>query len=411
MKIYSVGGAVRDELLGLKVKDHDYVVVGSSPQEMQRLGFKPVGKDFPVYLHPETHEEYALARTERKTARGYRGFRINSAPDVTLEQDLARRDLTLNAIARDEHGRIIDPYGGVQDLRTGVLRHVSPAFVEDPVRILRVARFAARYGFKVAGETMALMRKMAKNGEVDALVAERVWQELAKGLMEKTPSRMFEVLRECGALVKILPEIDRLFGVPQAKEQHPEVDTGKHIMLVIDYAASRNFSLPVRFAALTHDLGKGVTPQKNWPHHAGHEAKSVLLVKTLCKRIRVPAASRDLAVITARHHGDAHRALELDAAGIVRLLQATDALRKPQRFVEFLDACSCDFHGRPGYETEIFVQADRLRGALRAAKGVDAGKIAQRLKDSRQIAARVRLARTVAIKTWLASGACKLMAH
>jgi tRNA nucleotidyltransferase (CCA-adding enzyme) len=398
MKIYAVGGAVRDELLGLKVTDRDYVVVGATPQEMLRVGFKPVGKDFPVFLHPESHEEYALARTERKTARGYKGFKIHAAPDVTLEDDLARRDLTINAIARDERGRIVDPYGGVKDLEAGVLRHISPAFAEDPVRILRVARFAARFGFTVAKETLELMRQMTRSGEVDALVAERVWQELAKGLMETKPSRMFEVLRQSGALNKILPEVDRLFGVPQPREHHPEIDTGAHIMLVIDYAASKNFSLPVRFAALTHDLGKGMTPPSQWPRHPGHEAKSVELVKALCKRIRVPAACRDLALLTAKYHGEAHRSLELKPATLVRLLQALDAFRKPQRFAEFLEACGCDFHGRPGFANKPFPQAKYLQGALRAAQSVNTGVIARRLRQPGQIAAKVRAARIAAVK-------------
>jgi tRNA nucleotidyltransferase (CCA-adding enzyme) len=401
MKIYAVGGAVRDELLGLKVTDRDYVVVGATPQEMLRLGFKPVGKDFPVFLHPKSHEEYALARTERKTARGYKGFKIHAAPDVTLEDDLARRDLTINAIARDERGRIIDPYGGVKDLEAGILRHISPAFAEDPVRVLRVARFAARFGFNVAKETLGLMREMTQNGEVDALVAERVWQELAKGLMEAKPSRMFEVLRQSGALNKILPEVDRLFGVPQPREQHPEIDTGAHIMLVVDYAASKNFSLPVRFAALTHDLGKGVTPPRQWPRHPGHEAKSVELVKVLCKRIRVPAACRDLALLAAKYHGEAHRALELKPATLISLLQALDAFRKPQRFAEFLEACGCDFHGRPGFANKPFPQAKYLQGALRAAQSVNAGAIARSVRKPAQIAAKVRAARIAAVKSRL----------
>ncbi|HMK13881.1 MAG TPA: multifunctional CCA addition/repair protein [Burkholderiales bacterium] len=401
MKIYAVGGAVRDELLGLSVTDRDYVVVGATPQDLLRKGFKPVGKDFPVFLHPESHEEYALARTERKTARGYRGFRIHAAPDVTLEDDLARRDLTINAIAKDERGRIVDPYGGVKDLKAGVLRHISPAFAEDPVRILRVARFAARFGFDVAQETLELMRVMTQNGEVDALVAERVWQELAKGLMEAKPSRMFEVLRQCGALNKILPEVDRLFGVPQPREYHPEIDTGAHIMQVIDYAASKNFSLPVRFAALTHDLGKGVTPRSQWPHHPGHEARSVELVKALCKRIKVPAACRDLALLAAKYHGEAYRAQELKPTTLVRLLQSLDAFRKPQRFAEFLEACSSDFHGRPGFETRLYPQAEYLQNALRAAQSVNAGAIAKRVRKPGQIAANVRAARIAAVKNRL----------
>jgi len=405
MKIYEVGGAVRDELLGLKVTDRDYVVVGATPQDMLRLGFKPVGKDFPVFLHPRSHEEYALARTERKTARGYKGFKIHAAPDVTLEDDLARRDLTINAIAKDESGKIIDPYGGVKDLRAGILRHVSPAFAEDPVRILRVARFAARFGFDVADETLELMHQMAQNGEVDALVAERVWQELAKGLMEIKPSRMFEVLRRSGSLNKILPELDALFGVPQPPEYHPEIDTGVHIMLVIDYAASKNFSLPVRFAALVHDVGKGATPRIKWPHHPGHEASSVELVKALCKRIKVPADCRDLALLAARYHGEAQRARELRPATLVRLLQALDAFRKPKRFVEFLETCGSDFHGRPGFENQPFPQAEILQNALRAAQSVNAGAIARQLHKPAQIAAKVRAARIAAVKRHLQSAA------
>ncbi|OZA45313.1 MAG: multifunctional CCA tRNA nucleotidyl transferase/2'3'-cyclic phosphodiesterase/2'nucleotidase/phosphatase [Hydrogenophilales bacterium 17-61-76] len=361
MKIYIVGGAVRDRLLGLPVADRDYVVVGASPEQMVALGYQPVGKDFPVFLHPESHAEYALARTERKSGAGYKGFTIHASPDVTLEEDLSRRDLTINAIAEDSDGALIDPYGGQRDLAARTFRHVSEAFAEDPVRILRVARFAARFtGFAVAAETNALMRQMVDNGEVDALVPERVWQEIARGLMEAQPSRMFHVLRDCGALARMLPEIDRLFGVPQPPAHHPEVDTGIHVMLVVDWAAAQGYSLPVRFAALTHDLGKGVTPPELWPKHHGHEAKSVDLVRALCERIRVPADCRDLAVAVARDHGNAHPALELRAATIVELLERVDAFRRPDRFAEFLQACECDFRGRPGYETRDFPAADFL---------------------------------------------------
>ena len=377
MKIYAVGGAVRDELLGLPVKDRDYVVVGASPEQMVAQGFRPVGKDFPVFLHPKTHEEYALARTERKTARGYKGFQVYAAPEVTLEQDLARRDLTINAIARDEDGNLIDPYGGKADLEAGILRHVSPAFVEDPVRILRVARFCARFPqFNVAPETLALMREMVANGEVDALVPERVWQELAKGLMEATPSRMVLALRECGALAKILPEIECLFGVPQPPKHHPEVDTGVHVMMVVDYSAAQNYPLPVRFAALTHDLGKGTTSADILPRHIGHEERSVNLVKALCKRIKVPNDSRDLALIVARFHGKMHRVEEMRPDTVMRLLQDTDAIRQPERFESFLLTCECDSRGRTGFESRPFPQADKLRRALRAAQLVDAGAIA-----------------------------------
>ncbi|MBU4499395.1 MAG: multifunctional CCA addition/repair protein, partial [Gammaproteobacteria bacterium] len=349
MKSYVVGGAVRDRLLGLPVADRDYVVVGATPEQMVALGYQPVGKDFPVFLHPGTHAEYALARTERKSGAGYKGFTVHASPDVTLEEDLSRRDLTINAIAEDSDGALIDPYGGQRDLAARTFRHVSEAFAEDPVRILRVARFAARFtAFTVAAETNALMRQMVDNGEVDALVPERVWQEIARGLMEAQPSRMFRVLRDCGALARLFPEIDRLFGVPQPPAHHPEIDTGVHVMLVVDWAAQQGFSLPVRFAALTHDLGKGVTPPELWPKHHGHEAKSVDLVRALCERIRVPADCRDLAVAVARDHGNAHRALELRAATVVELLERVDAFRRPDRFTEFLQACECDFRGRPG---------------------------------------------------------------
>jgi tRNA nucleotidyltransferase (CCA-adding enzyme) len=399
VKAYRVGGSVRDELLGLPVKDHDYVVVGSDPEEMVRLGFRPVGKDFPVFLHPETAEEYALARTERKTGRGYKGFTVYAAAEVTLEQDLARRDLTINAIARDEHGALIDPFGGAQDLKRGVLRHVSPAFAEDPVRILRVARFAARFAFEIAPETLALMRRMVQQGEVDHLVPERAWQELSRGLMEPRPSLMLEALRACGALARILPEVDALFGVPQPPEHHPEVDTGLHILLVVDYAASRHLSLPVRFGALTHDLGKGETPRERWPSHIGHEERGVALIRGMCERLRVPNDCRDLALLCARHHGEIHRAQELRPATIVKLLERCDALRRPERFEELLLACACDFHGRPGYEALSYAPAPLLRKALEAARGVDAAAIAAaHAGQPTKIAAVLHEARVRAIK-------------
>ena len=398
MQVYCVGGAVRDELLGRAVKDHDYVVVGATPEQMTALGYRPVGKDFPVFLHPQTQEEYALARTERKTAKGYKGFQVYAAPEVTLEQDLARRDLTINAIARDSEGALIDPYRGVDDLKARVLRHVGPAFVEDPVRILRLARFAARFAdFTVAEETQALMREMVETGEVDALIPERVWQELAKGLMEARPSRMFEVLRQCGALKKILPEVDRLFGVPQPPQHHPEVDTGVHVMLVVDYAAAQGFDLPVRFAALMHDLGKGTTPVEMLPRHIGHEQRGVGLVKEVCKRLRVPNECRDVAVITANFHGKAYRALEMRPDTLVRLLHDTDALRQPQRFEAFLQACESDVRGRPGFETRAFPEAGYLRRALAAAQAVDAGAIAIQLDQPEKIRDAVFRARVDAV--------------
>ncbi|OYY94633.1 MAG: multifunctional CCA tRNA nucleotidyl transferase/2'3'-cyclic phosphodiesterase/2'nucleotidase/phosphatase [Hydrogenophilales bacterium 28-61-23] len=378
MQVYVVGGAVRDRLLGLDVRDRDHVVVGATPEEMTALGFQPVGKDFPVFLHPRTHEEYALARTERKTARGYKGFQVYATPDVTLEEDLRRRDLTINAMAENEAGELFDPYGGRADLAARVFRHVSEAFPEDPVRILRVARFAARFGeFSVAPETLGLMQAMAANGEVDALVPERVWQELSRGLMESRPSRMFLLLRECGALAKLLPELDTLFGVPQNPKSHPEIDTGDHVMRVIDQAAADSTALPVRYAALLHDLGKGLTPPENWPNHGGHEAAGLELVKQVGQRLRAPADCAGLAQIVARWHGQAHNADKMGAAGLLDLLEQTDAFRRPERFGEFLQACAADFHGRPGWEARPFSQAERLRRALTAARQVDAGAVAQ----------------------------------
>jgi tRNA nucleotidyltransferase (CCA-adding enzyme) len=395
--VYTVGGAVRDCLLGLPVQDRDHVVVGATPEEMAALGFTPVGKDFPVFLHPVSHEEYALARTERKTARGYKGFQVYSSTDVTLEEDLRRRDLTVNAMAMRANGSIIDPYHGQADLASRILRHVSPAFVEDPVRILRTARFAARFaGFTIAPETMALMRDMVAAGEVDALVPERIWQELSRGVMERTPSRMFVVLRECGALARLMPELDRLFGVPQPPQHHPEIDTGVHVMMVLDWAAAQGWTLPVRWAALLHDLGKGTTPAELWPRHHGHEGRSVDLVKTLCARLRVPSDCRDLAVLVARDHGNAHRAEELRPATILELLERTDAFRRPERFAEFMQACEADFHGRTGYESRPYPPSDLLNKALAAALGVDAGEIARNVGDG-DIPEAIRRARRAAI--------------
>ncbi|MDH4234851.1 MAG: multifunctional CCA addition/repair protein [Gallionella sp.] len=396
--IYCVGGAVRDQLLGLPVQDHDWVVVGSTPEAMVAQGFQPVGRDFPVFLHPQTHEEYALARTERKTARGYKGFAVYAAPDVTLEQDLQRRDFTINAIARDAAGRLIDPYNGIADLRAGVLRHVSAAFSEDPVRILRAARFAARFGFTIAPDTLALMRDMVASGEVDALVAERVWQELTRGLMEKKPSRFFETLRSCGALGKIFPEVDALFGVPQPEKYHPEIDCGVHTMLVVDAAAQHGYTLEVRFAALTHDLGKGNTPKDILPGHIGHEKRGMELVKKLSQRLRASGECSDLALLAARYHGDIHRAAELRAETIIKLFQSTDAWRRPERFVHLLETCAADARGRTGHENDEYPQADYLLELLAVARAVDAGEIAGRFADSSAIAAAVQKARIRAIE-------------
>ncbi len=400
MKTYVVGGAVRDRLLGLPQSDRDHVVVGATPDDMVAQGYQPVGKDFPVFLHPDSHEEYALARTERKSGRGYKGFVVHAAPDVTLEEDLLRRDLTINAMAEDVAGQLVDPYGGQADLAARCFRHVSEAFAEDPVRILRVARFAARFTeFSVAPETRALMQSMVEAGEVDALVPERVWQELARGLMEAQPSRMFQVLRDCGALARLLPELDRLFGVPQPPEHHPEVDTGVHVMLVVDWSAAQGFELPVRFAALVHDLGKGTTPPEFWPKHHGHEARSVELVRTLSERLRVPADCRDLAVAVARDHGNAYRAAELRPATLVELFERVDAFRRPDRFAAFLQACECDFRGRPGYETKPFPAPGYLREALEIARAVDAGAVA-RAADPARVREAVYEARAQALATW-----------
>ena len=378
MQRFLVGGAVRDALLVVPVGDRDWVLVGATPDELLAQGYLPVGRDFPVFLHPQTREEHALARTERKTAPGYQGFAFHAAPDVTLEQDLARRDLTVNAMAQDETGRLIDPHGGQRDLQAKVLRHVAPAFAEDPVRILRLARFAARFAdFTVAPETAALMRKMVEAGEVDALVPERVWQELSRGLMERRPSRMFEVLRGCGALRRLLPEVDALFGVPQRPEHHPEVDTGLHLMLVLDMAARLDASLPVRFACLGHDLGKALTPAHVLPRHIGHEQHSARLVRALCERWRVPAECRELAELTAREHGNVHRSAEFGATALLRLLERCDALRRPERFEGLLLACECDARGRTGLEDAPYPQRERLRRALERVRAVDTAAIAE----------------------------------
>jgi tRNA nucleotidyltransferase (CCA-adding enzyme) len=412
MGVFVVGGAVRDALMGLPVNDRDWVVVGSTPEVMTAEGFMPVGKDFPVFLHPQTREEYALARTERKTSRGYKGFAVQADPGVTLEEDLARRDLTVNAMAVPEalaHAassewadQIVDPYGGERDLETKVLRHVTQAFAEDPVRILRVARFAARFAdFSVADETMALMRQMVEDGEVDHLVPERVWQELAKGLMSDKPSRMFEVLRACGALKVLLPELDRLWGVPQRPEYHPEVDTGVHMMMVMDMAARLNTPLSVRVACLMHDLGKGTTPADVLPRHIGHENRSVKLLQKVCERLRVPTDCRELAEVVAREHGNIHRSAELNAEALIRLLERCDAIRQPERFERVLQACECDARGRLGFEAAAYPQAVRLLKAQQAALSVDTTPIAQAAAAQGlrgpQIGAQIAMARIQAV--------------
>ena len=402
MQIYQVGGSVRDKFLGLPVADRDWVVVGATPQEMESLGYRLVGKDFPVFLHPQSHEEYALARTERKVGPGYKGFTVHASPDVSLEEDLRRRDLTINAMALAPDGTLIDPFGGGADLQQRRLRHVSPAFSEDPVRILRVARFAARFaslGFEVAEETLALMRAMVEAGEVDALVPERVWTELQRALGETTPSRFFEVLRACGALRVLLPEVAQLFGVPQPPQYHPEIDTGVHVMQVVDRAAQLSTDAAVRFAALLHDLGKGTTPREEWPRHVGHEERGLGLVEDVCRRLRVPKDYRDLAVLTAKYHGLCHRAEELRPATLLDTLQALDAFRRPQRFEQFLLACEADSTGRPGYEQQPYPQADLLRRMLELAASVDAAALAAQGLTGEALATELRRRRIALIRT------------
>ncbi len=412
LKTYLVGGAVRDALMGLPMCDRDWVVVGATPKDLLDQGYVQVGRDFPVFLHPRSHEEYALARTERNTAPGYKGFAVHAEPSVTLEDDLARRDLTINAIAlpveslqpdgRFDRSALIDPYKGCADIAARVLRHVTPAFREDPVRILRLARFAARFAdYHAAPETLALMQQMVDDGEVDHLVAERVWQELAKGLMEQAPARMFEVLRDCGALKHLLPELDRLWGVPQSAEHHPEIDTGVHVMLVLDVAVQMGASLAVRFACLTHDLGKGTTPADVLPRHIGHEGRSIKLLQALCKRLRVPHESAELAEVVAREHGNIHRSAGLDADATLRLLERCDAIRKPGRFAEVLLACECDVRGRAGLQGTPYPQRERLLQALGQVLSVATAPVAEAAAaqgaSCEQIGAAVRRARLLAL--------------
>ncbi|MCB1756350.1 MAG: multifunctional CCA addition/repair protein [Gammaproteobacteria bacterium] len=405
MKTYLVGGAVRDTLLNLEVSERDWVVVGATPEEMLDLGFTRVGKDFPVFLHPVSHEEYALARTERNTGPGYYGFSVNASREVTLEEDLLRRDLTINAIARDEDGALIDPFDGRKDLEQRLLRHVSPAFAEDPVRILRVARFAARLapqGFTVAPETQALMREMVDNSEVDALVPERVWQELAKTLLTEHPRRFFEVLDDCGALRVLFPELQRLFGVPQKVEWHPEIDTGLHTLMVLDQACKLSDDPHVRFAAICHDLGKGLTPADILPSHRGHEQKSAELTRNLCARLRIPNDYRDLAVLVAQFHTHCHRAFELKPSTLLKTLQRLDAIRRPDRFEAFLVSCEADARGRKNFTEAPYPQADYFRGALQAVLTVNTRDIAAQGGKGSEIAQRLDKARLRALIDWKA---------
>ena len=401
MDVYRVGGAVRDRLLGEPVGDADWVVVGTTEQELLDQGYRRVGKDFPVFLHPDSNDEYALARTERKTAPGYTGFAVDASPDVTLEQDLERRDLTINAMAEDATGRLIDPFGGRADLDARQLRHVSPAFVEDPVRILRVARFAARFAhldFEVAGETLQLMRDMVASNEADALVPERVWQETHKALATPRPDVYVEVLRDCGALAVIFPELDALFGVPQPERWHPEIDTGIHLSLALRMAATLSDDVRVRFAVLTHDLGKGTTPKDQWPSHRGHERRGADMLRDFCQRLRVPNEFRDLAHIVALHHCRCHRALEMRPNTVLSLLEDCDALRRPERFELFLHACEADARGRAGFEERTYEPASYLRTALQAAMSVNIGDLDVAGLDGEAIGARLHQARVAAIK-------------
>jgi len=401
MNTYLVGGAVRDELLGYPFNEKDWVVVGATVDDMTNAGYQQVGKDFPVFLHPKTKEEHALARTERKTAAGYKGFEVHATPDVTLEDDLVRRDLTINAIAKDESGEYIDPYNGIADIKNKILRHVSEAFAEDPVRILRIARFMARYahlGFIIADETEQLMTKMVAAGEVDALVPERVWQEMQKALSEKTPTAFVSTLKDCGALKRIMPELDCLWGVPQPEEHHPEIDTGLHTMMVLEQACKLSNDPQVRFAALVHDLGKGTTPESEWPRHINHEARGADIVKKVCERMRIPNEFRDLAERTARFHLHYHRVLELKPVTLVKTLEQLDAFRKPERFEKFLLAAEADARGRPGFENKEYQQGRYFRLALNAAKNINIDELRELGFENLALANKIKEARIVAVK-------------
>jgi tRNA nucleotidyltransferase (CCA-adding enzyme) len=400
MNLYLVGGAVRDELLGLPVTERDWCVVGATPEELKSLGYRQVGKDFPVFLHPETGEEYALARTERKTGPGYHGFEFRSSPDVTIEDDLRRRDLTVNAMARDRHGDLIDPFNGRHDLEQRILRHVSDSFAEDPVRILRVAKFAARFaphGFRLAEETMELMSAMVENGEADELVPHRVWKECEAALACASPRVFFEILRQCGALARVFPEIDALFGVPQPAQWHPEIDCGVHTMMVLEQAAGLSQDADVRFAALVHDLGKATTPAARLPSHPGHERRSVRLIKIMATRMPIPTGCRDLALVVAEFHGHCHKAFELRPATVLKVLERTDAFRRPERFDRFLLACEADSRGRTGFETQPYPQGEYLKMALQSAAAVSGRDLAREGMDGAQVGDALRRKRLQAI--------------
>ncbi|MGR4975573.1 multifunctional CCA addition/repair protein [Pseudomonas sp. LARHCG127] len=403
MQIYKVGGAVRDRLLGIPVTDVDRVVVGATAEEMLAKGFRPVGADFPVFLDPKTGEEYALARTERKSGRGYGGFVFHASPEVTLEEDLVRRDLTINAMAEDDHGNLTDPYHGQRDLEARVLRHVSPAFAEDPLRVLRVARFAARYaplGFKVADETLELMRQLSESGELEALTAERSWKEISRALMEKQPQVFIQVLRDCTALKILMPEVDALFGVPQPETHHPEIDTGVHTLSVLEQAALHQQPLTVRWACLLHDLGKGLTPQHEWPRHIAHEHTGLKLIKAVSERFKAPRDCQELALLVGQYHTHGHRALELKASTLLELLQSFDVYRRPQRFEEFIAACEMDARGRKGLEERSYPQAEYLRGAAAAARAVAVQPLLEKGFKGPQLGEAIKRERLRALKAY-----------
>ncbi|MDD2059173.1 multifunctional CCA addition/repair protein [Pseudomonas sp. GD03860] len=403
MQIYKVGGAVRDRLLGRPVSDIDWVVVGATAEQMQALGYRPVGSDFPVFLHPRSGEEYALARTERKSGRGYGGFTFHASPEVTLEEDLIRRDLTINAMAEDEHGNVSDPYNGLKDLESRILRHVSPAFAEDPLRVLRVARFAARYaglGFSVAPETIELMRELSESGELQALTAERSWKEIARALMEDHPQVFIQVLRECGALKELLPEVDALFGVPQPAAHHPEIDSGLHTLSALQQAAQHQQPLTVRWACLLHDLGKGTTPEAEWPRHIAHEHRGLKLIEAVNLRFKAPRDCQELAMLVGEFHTHCHRALELKASTLLELLQRFDVYRRPQRFEEFICACEMDARGRKGLEQREYPQAEYLRGAAAAARAVQVQPLVQQGLTGQALGEALKGERLKALKTY-----------
>ena len=399
IKTYLVGGAIRDRALGLKIFDRDWVVVGATPQQMVDRGYEPVGKDFPVFINRETGEEYALARTERKTSKGYQGFAFNASSEITLEEDLARRDLTINAMAEDDQGNLIDPFNGMQDLQNGIIRHVSDAFIEDPVRILRVARFAARFKFTIAEETKALLEKMVNNGEVDALVPERVWTEMNKALNTDAPQIFFQTLRDCGALARVLPEIDGLFGVPQTAKHHPEIDSGVHTLMVIEQATKITSDPLVRFAALVHDLGKAITPEEILPSHRGHESSGLPLINELCERLRVPKKYRDLALAVAEYHLHMHKMFDLKASTVLKMLHNTKSVNDDQRALQIAQSCLADARGRTGFEEREYPQSDLFLEFQRAAKSVDGGEIAKGMQDGQLIQAAIKDARLEKIRS------------